>query len=136
MYMLNNGGASAMASVPDVCKTPTPAGPVPTPYPNIATTDMADPGGLVPEVLITAMPALNQMSKILMSQGDEGGVAGGGVVSAKIMGEMAFINGSTKVMAGGMPAVRVTCQTTHNGAPPNSTGVVSIPSQTAVMVLE
>lgn len=136
MFMLNNGGASALATVPDVCQTPAAPSPIPVPYPNMASTDMADPDGLVPEVLLMDMPALNMMSKILLSEGDTAGSAPGGVVSAKVMGEMAFIDGSAVVMVGGLPAVRVTCQTEHNGAPPNTIGIVSIPSQTAVLVLE
>jgi hypothetical protein len=134
MYMLNNGGAIATASQPDVCKTATPAGPVPMPYPNIADTSMADPGGLVNDVLIAGMPAMNQMSKVTSSNGDEAG-AQGGVVSGKIMGEMTFTDGSTKVMVGGKPAVRVTTQTLQNGAPGNTIGVVSAGSQTLVTVM-
>lgn len=136
MFMLNNGGATAMATVPDVCQTPAAPSPIPVPYPNIASSDMTDPDGLVPEVLVDAMPALNMMSKILLSEGDTAGSAPGGVVSAKVMGEMAFIDGSAVVMVGGLPAVRVTCQTEHNGAPANTIGMVSVPSQTAVLVLE
>lgn len=134
MFMLNNGGAMANATVPDMCNTPTPAGPVPTPYPNIAETSMADPGGLVAEVLVAGMPAMNLMSKVTMSNGDEAG-AGGGVVCGRIDGEMTFLNGSISVMVGGKPAVRVTCMTGHNGAPQNTVGVVAAPSQTQVMVL-
>jgi Domain of unknown function (DUF4150) len=136
MFMLNNGGATAMATVPDICQTPAAPSPIPVPYPNMASTDMTDPDGLVPEVLVDAMPALNMMSKILLSEGDTAGSAGGGVVSAKVMGEMAFIDGSAVVMVGGLPAVRVTCLTEHNGSPANTVGVVSVPSQTAVLVLE
>jgi uncharacterized Zn-binding protein involved in type VI secretion len=124
----------ANATVPDVCNTPSPAGPVPMPYPNIAETSMADPGGLVNEVLVAGMPAMNLMSKVTLSNGDQAG-ATGGVVSAKIMGEMAFIAGSAMVMVGGKPAVRVTCQTTHNGSPPNTMGIVCAPSQTQVLVM-
>ncbi|KQQ49873.1 type VI secretion protein [Pseudomonas sp. Leaf127] len=134
MYMLNNGGAIATASQPDMCKTPTPAGPVPMPYPNIANTRMADPGGLVNDVLIAGLPAMNQMSKVTLSSGDEAG-AQGGLVSSKVMGEMTFTDGSTKVTVGGKPAVRVTTQTLQNGAPGNTIGVVSAGSQTCVMVM-
>jgi len=134
MFMLNNGGAMANATVPDICNTPTPAGPVPLPYPNIAETSMADPGGLVPEVLVMGMPAMNRMSKITMSNGDEAGTAGG-VICGRIDGEVTFLNGSVSVMVAGKPAVRVTCLTGHNGAPQNTVGVVSAPSQTLVMVL-
>lgn len=135
MFMLTNGGAMANSTVPDICQTPSPAGPIPIPYPNIAETSMADPGGLVPEVLAAGMPAMNLMSKVTLSNGDQAG-ATGGVVSAKIMGEMAFILGSAVVMVGGKPAVRLTSLTTHNGSPPNTIGVVTAPCQTVVMVLE
>ena len=132
MFILNNGGAIANSTVPDVCKTPTASGPVPIPYPNIADTRMADPSGLVNKVLLGSMPALNLKSKIVLSNGDQAGSVGG-VSSNKIMGEMTFITGSQKVMLGGKPAVRVTSQTTHNGSPQNTIGMVSAPSQTKVM---
>ncbi len=134
MYMLNNGGAMAMSTVPDICKTPVPpAGPVPLPYPNTADTSAADPSGLVMDVLVDGMPAMNMSSKVLMTSGDEAGVAGG-VTSSKVKGDMIFIDGSAKVMVAGKPAVRVTCQTMHNAN--NTMGTVSQPSQTAVLVME
>lgn len=132
MFMLNNGGAQTTAS-PDVCKVPTPAGPVPTPFVNLGTTQMADPGGLVKKVMVVNMPALNQASKITMSNGDQPGTAGG-VVSSKIMGEIQFMNGSTKVMVGGKPAVRTGVMTGQNGKPANAVGSVVKPSQTKVII--
>jgi hypothetical protein len=57
---------------PDVCKTPTPAGPVPIPYPNIGKA--ADTSG----------------AKYAVSTGDEAGSAGG-VVSSKIKGPCEFM---------------------------------------------
>mgnify|MGYP001409762761 CR=1 FL=1 len=133
MFMLNNAGATANA-MPDVCKTPTPAGPVPMPYPNIATSNMADPGGIVQNVLVVNMPALNMGTKILLSNGDQAGAAGG-VVSNKIMGETQFTLGSLTVMVGGKPAVRLGAMTAQNGSPPNAVGAVIAPSQTLVMVM-
>ncbi|WP_027212213.1 DUF4150 domain-containing protein [Burkholderia sp. WSM2232] len=136
MFMLNNGGATALA-VPDVCITPVPSpgGPVPTPlpYPNTGTTAMADPGGLVQNVLVVGLPAMNLASKVMMTEGDQPG-SQGGVVSHKIMGEMSFLMGSTAVMVGGKPAVRLGALTGHNGAPPNAEGSVIAPSQTVVVV--
>ncbi|MGE8587853.1 MAG: PAAR-like domain-containing protein, partial [Alcaligenes sp.] len=79
MFMLNNAGAMTTATVPDVCLTPAVPSPIPMPYPNIAMSDMADPGGIVENVLVGGMPALNQASTIMLSNGDQGGVAGGGV---------------------------------------------------------
>lgn len=132
MFMLNNGGAQANA-IPDVCKVPSPAGPVPTPFPNLATTQMAQPSGLLRNVLVVNMPALNQASKIMMSSGDEVGTVGG-VASNRIKGEVQFMNGSMTVMVGGKPAVRMGCMTGHNGMPVNAVGTVISPSQSTVMV--
>lgn len=138
MFMLNTAGAVCNA-FPDVCITPvpSPAGPVPTPlpYPNIATTEMADPGTIVDKVLVSGMPALNQMSKITTSEGDQAGTQGG-VACGKIMGEVGFLIGSTKVMVGGKPAVSLGAQTSQNVGPPmNAVGACISPSQTKVMVM-
>ncbi|MGU3305677.1 DUF4150 domain-containing protein [Pseudomonas sp. M5A4_2d] len=134
MFMLTNDGAVATATAPDMCNTPTPTGPLPMPYPNIADTRMADPGGLMSNVLVMGMPAMTLMSKVTISNGDQPGAAGG-LLSGRIMGEMTFLNASTCVTVGGKPAVRVTCLTGHNGAPQNTVGMVSAPGQTKVLVL-
>lgn len=133
MQMLNSGGAQCNAT-PDVCKVPTPGGPVPTPFPNLGTTQMADPGGLVQKVLVANMPAMNLMSKVTMTNGDQGGSIGG-IASNRIMGQVQFLQGSTKVMVGGKPALRVGVPTGQNGAPANSVGTVVSPSQVKVMVM-
>ncbi|NYT85136.1 DUF4150 domain-containing protein [Pollutimonas harenae] len=133
MFALTIAGAQAVATIPDTCLTPAAPSPVPIPYPNMATTAAADPGGIVEKVLISAAPALNQMTKILLSNGDQGGTAGGGVVSHMIMGEVAFVNGSMKVMIGGKPGVRLSCMTMHNKE--NTTGLVASPSQATVMLM-
>ena len=71
------------ATIPDVCKTPTPGGPVPIPYPNIAmssdlmkgTTTVKADGGMM---------CANFGSEFFKSTGDEPGVAGGVVSSVFI----------------------------------------------------
>ncbi len=66
----------AAATVPDVCKTPSPAGPVPIPYPNIAKSDSLDSG----TTTVTAdggNMCANKGSEYSMSNGDEAGTAGG-----------------------------------------------------------
>lgn len=133
MQMLNNGGSQCSAT-PDVCKVPTPGGPVPTPFPNLGTTQLAAPGGLVRKVLVANMPALNLMSKITLTNGDQAGSIGG-VVSNRIMGQVQFLQGSSKVMVGGKPALRVGAPTAQNGAPANAVGSVVSPSQVKVMVM-
>lgn len=132
MFMLNAGSSQLLASV-DVCKVPSPAGPVPTPLVNLATTQMADAGTVVKKVLVSNMPALNQKSKISRSNGNEPGTAGG-VMSGKFIHEAQFLNGSIKVMVGGKPAVRVGSMTGQNGTPQNAVGAVMSPSQCIVTI--
>lgn len=128
-----NGVAQAIA-VTDVCKTPTPGGPVPMPYPNIAMLNMANPSTTVKNVVVLGMPACNVKTETTLSNGDEVGV-NMGIVSNKIMGPCTFKTSSQKVKFGGKPAVHVTCQTGHNGkSNPNAMGSVMVPSQSLVDV--
>ncbi|MHB9030714.1 MAG: DUF4150 domain-containing protein [Candidatus Latescibacterota bacterium] len=102
----------------DPCKTPTPAGPVPIPYPNMAQTELANPISCSKKVFFAGMPSMNLKSEWKMSTGDQAGSAGG-VVSGKIMGEVRFAMGSLKVMIEGAPATMQTSLTMHNGTTPN-----------------
>ncbi|MDR5826369.1 DUF4150 domain-containing protein [Caballeronia sp. LP006] len=129
MFAVTIGGGQLMAE-PDVCQTPTPAGPVPTPYPNIAMPTMGTPPAET--VLIGGSPALNLSAEIPMTNGDQGGVAGG-VSSGMIMGPAKFTQGSEKVMIAGSPAVRLTTPTSQNQN--NAMGAVLAPSQTVVMIM-
>lgn len=123
-----NGIAMATA-VTDVCNTPSPAGPVPMPYPNVAMLMTADPSTAVKKVVVLGMPALNAQSTIPMSNGDNAGV-NMGVVSGRVMGPCCFKSSSQKVNFGGKPAVFMSCQTGHNGqSSPNAMGTVTAPSQ-------
>lgn len=83
---------------PDVCKTPTPAGPVPIPYPNIGKSSDTSQGS-------TTVKADGQMimikgAKYMMSAGDEAGSVGG-VMSSVIKGECEFLMYSFNVMIDG-----------------------------------
>ncbi|MEW6265907.1 MAG: DUF4150 domain-containing protein [Thermodesulfobacteriota bacterium] len=120
---------------PDVCNTPAAAGaPVPVPYPNISTNATANPSTAARTVLVSGMPALNLMSQIPLSNGDEAGVQMG-VVSGMIMGPTRFLIGSATVLVGGAPAVRMTGTTGQNGQSMNCPGVALAPSQVQVLVL-
>lgn len=69
-------GSGGMSMVfPDVCKTPTPAGPVPIPYPNIGQASDTSQG---PTTVKTdgEMPMVKG-SVYSKSSGDEAGTAGG-----------------------------------------------------------
>src|SRR5262245_7650270 len=74
---------------PDVCKTPTPGGPVPIPYPNIAQSSDTAQGSQT--VKCDGNPICLKDSNFKMSTGDEAGSAGGGVVSNKIKGKAEFV---------------------------------------------
>jgi hypothetical protein len=116
----------------DVCKVPTPVGPVPTPFVNIAQLPTALK--FVPHVLVVMRPAVNQGSRIPISSGDEPGVAGG-VISAMNMGPAQPRMVSSKVYFGGGKAVYHTSMWGQNGANANvPMGVQATPSQTKVIV--
>lgn len=97
---------------PDVCKTPTPAGPVPIPYPNIAqSTDTADGSKTVK---MDGNPICVKDSNFRMSTGDEAGSAGGGVISNKIKGKAEFVNFSFDVKVEGKNVARAFDLMLHN----------------------
>ncbi|WPL16410.1 hypothetical protein Thiowin_01364 [Thiorhodovibrio winogradskyi] len=124
--------SSGMAfAFPDVCKVPTPGGPVPTPLPNTAQMALALPGAN--KVLITGAPAVNKKCKISLSEGDEPGVAMG-VQSNTIKGPAKFTNGSAKVRIEGSPAQRMGDPTSQN-KDNAQLGNVLAPSQTKVMIM-
>ena len=81
----------------DSCKTPSPGGPVPLPYPNIAKTS---DGQGSPKVKVKGKQALRKGDKIMLSSGDEAGAAMG-VVSSKIKGPAEFMVGSPFVKVEG-----------------------------------
>lgn len=73
---------------PDVCKTPTPAGPIPIPYPNIAMSSDSAQG--TTKVKCDGQSTCVKDSNFAMSSGDEAGSAGG-VASGKIKGKAEFV---------------------------------------------
>jgi len=105
---------------PDVCKTPTPGGPIPLPYPNIAmSSDTADGSTTVK---VDGNPIMLEGSNYKMSTGDEAGSAMG-VVSNKIKGKAEPVNQSSDVKADGKGVFRLTDPMTHNcGSNPNGGG--------------
>jgi hypothetical protein len=115
---------------PDVCLTPSPAGPVPIPYPNIAIAQMAV--AAVYNVLFMAAPVHNMRTIIPMTNGDNAGVALG-VASGTVMGPSRHLTGAFSVLIGGAPVTRLTSVTLQNST--NCPGVRVAPSQTKVLVL-
>jgi hypothetical protein len=96
---------------PDVCKTPTPAGPIPIPYPNIAKSSDTAKG--TKKVKCDGNPICVKDSNFSMSTGDEAGSAGG-VVSGKIKGKAEFVMTSMDVKAEGAGVARALDLMLHN----------------------
>ncbi len=115
---------------PDVCLTPSPAGPVPTPYPNLATRPMGVNAAY--KVLFNAAPAHNLGTTIPMTNGDNAGVAMG-VASGTVMGPARNITGAFTVLVGGKPASRLSSMSLQNST--NCPGMSVAPSQTKVLLL-
>ena len=130
--VLTNMGGQAMGQ-PDVCNVPAAPSPVPTPFPNIAMLNMADPGTVAQKVLINNGMAMTMNSEVAMTSGDEAGSAGG-VTSGMIKGPAKITKGSAQVMIEGLGAAHLTSMTVHNGKSPNCpAGQAIAPSQTMVV---
>src|SRR5262245_34669272 len=113
-------GKTQMAIAPDVCKTPSPGGPVPIPYPNMSSDSNLTKG--VETVKIGGNPIANTESQLSRSNGDEAGTAGG-VVSSKNMGAFGWPAGSIDVIADGNGVIRLMDSCLTNGNAYNDTGV-------------
>ena len=97
---------------PDVCKTPSPAGPIPIPYPNIAKSSDTAKG--TKKVKCDGNPVCVKDSNFSMSTGDEAGSAGGGVASNKIKGKAEFVMASMDVKFEGKDVCRAFDIMLHN----------------------
>lgn len=100
------------AAPPDVCKTPSPGGPVPIPYVNVARSGDLAKG--TKKVKIEGNPTANAGSELSTSMGDEPGTAGG-VVSSKFKGKMTWGSTSTDVKSEGKGVARFMDPTQQNG---------------------
>lgn len=109
VHASSNGISTAF---PDVCKTPSPAGPIPIPYPNIAQS--SDTASGTSTVKCDGNPVCVKDSNFSMSTGDEAGSAGGGVASNKIKGKAEFVNVSFDVKFDGKGVARALDLMLHN----------------------
>ncbi len=104
--------AISTATIPDVCKTPSPGGPVPIPYPNISQSITLDKGTTTVKADGGMMIAIKG-SEFSLSNGDNAGVAGG-VTSSTFMKESTWILYSFDVKMDGQNACRLTDKKFHN----------------------
>ena len=111
----SNGIAMAF---PDVCKTPSPAGPVPIPYPNIAMSKDTAQGST--SVKMDGNPIMLQGSNFSTSTGDEAGSAGG-VASNCTKGKAEFTLYSFDVKVDGKSVPRqLDIMVQNKGGAPNT----------------
>jgi hypothetical protein len=95
----------------DVCKTPSPGGPIPTPYPNIAMSAQTSSGST--SVTCDGNSIMLKDAVFSMSTGDEPGSIGG-VKSNVIKGEAKPINYSFDVKVEGRNVFRRSDPMTQN----------------------
>jgi hypothetical protein len=117
---------------PDICNVPTPAGPIPTPFPNIAMSVTHIPSQF--QVIIGGGLAENLLTSGTISNGDQAGLAMG-VASGLIMGPDRPITSSLKTFYGGIPATRLTSLQGQNGVSPNIVGASLTPAQVCVLLI-
>jgi hypothetical protein len=104
-----SGGTSVV--FPDVCQTPSPAGPVPIPYPNVGKS--ADTMGGPTTVTVDGCMPMVKGAQYAMSSGDEAGTVGG-VMSAMIKGPCEFMMYSFDVKFEGKNVCRLGDPLFHN----------------------
>ncbi|AEI63718.1 DUF4150 domain-containing protein [Corallococcus macrosporus] len=112
MSVVTKDSNGTSVAFPDVCKTPSPAGPIPIPYPNIAKSSDTAKGSKT--VTVDGNPPCLKDSHFSTSTGDEGGTAGGGVVSGKTKGKAEFVNYSFDVKIEGKNVARAMDLMLHN----------------------
>ncbi|OJH39238.1 DUF4150 domain-containing protein [Cystobacter ferrugineus] len=111
MSVVTKDSNGTTVAFPDVCKTPSPAGPIPIPYPNIARS--ADTAQGSSTVQVEGNPVCLKDSHFSTSTGDEAGTAGG-VVSGKTKGKAEFVNYSFDVKIEGKNVARAFDLMLHN----------------------
>ena len=111
LTVVHKSSSGVTIAFPDVCKTPSPAGPIPIPYPNIAMSSDTAKGSK--KVKCDGNPVCLKDSNFKMSTGDEAGSAGG-VASSKTKGKAEFVNYSFDVKFEGKNVARAFDLMLHN----------------------
>jgi uncharacterized protein DUF4150 len=113
MTVVHKSSNGVGLAFPDVCKTPTPAGPIPIPYPNVAMSSNTADG--TSSVKVDGNPIMIKSSNYSLSSGDEPGSAMG-VMSSKIKGKAHPKMYSSDVKAEGANVFRLLDIMTQNGS--------------------
>jgi hypothetical protein len=125
MSVVTKDSNGTSVAFPDVCKTPSPGGPIPIPYPNIARS--ADTAQASKTVTVAGSPPCLKDSHFSTSTGDEAGTAGGGVTSGKTKGKAEFVNFSFDVKIEGKNVARAMDLMLHNDKNTPPTPVIQPP---------
>jgi hypothetical protein len=112
MSVVTKDSGGTTVAFPDVCKTPSPGGPLPIPYPNVAKS--SDTANGTKTVTVSGNPVCVKDSNFSTSTGDEAGTAGGGVASSKTKGKAEFVNFSFDVKFEGKNVARAFDPMLHN----------------------
>jgi hypothetical protein len=102
---------------------PSPGGPVPVPYVNVAKSSDLAKG--TKSVRIEGGAVALASSHLRTSSGDEPGTAGGGLASSKTKGKMTWGSASADIKFEGKGVVRFMDVTQHNGNTFNSAFVAA-----------
>ncbi len=111
MSVVHAGSNGITTAFPDVCKTPTPGGSVPIPYPNVAMSSDTSKGAST--VKCDGNPVCLKDSNFMTSTGDEPGSLLG-VASNKVKGKAEFVNFSFDVQFEGKNVPRAFDLMLHN----------------------
>jgi hypothetical protein len=112
LSVVHKGSNGTTIAFPDVCKTPSPGGPIPIPYPNVARS--SDSAKTAKSVTVQGNEICVKDSNFSTSTGDEPGTAGGGVASSKTKGKAEFVNFSFDVQVEGKNVPRAFDLMLHN----------------------
>jgi len=111
LRIVNKDTSGTTIAFPDVCKTPSPGGPVPIPYPNIARSKDTDKGSK--KVKAEGKPICVKTSTFKKSMGDEPGRVGG-ILSNTSRNKAEFVNCSFDVKIEGKGTPRSFDLMLHN----------------------
>jgi len=115
--VVHKGSSGMSISFPDVCKTPSPGGPIPIPYPNIAQSTDTAKGSK--KVKIDGNPIMLKDSNFKMSTGDEAGSAGGVASSViKNIAEFMMFSFDVKVEGKNVPRLADPMLNNKKNTPP------------------
>lgn len=110
-------GSQHVCAPPDVCKTPTPGGPQPVPYVNVAKSSDLAKGTKQTKIAGKSVAIVG--AQLRTSTGDEPGSAGG-LVSGKTKGKAGWYSGSPNVRFEGKSVMRFMDPCLFNGNTYNS----------------